>query len=112
MKFDIAALLFAMVLVLAGSATGQETTYLSLKARIPLPNVKGRIDHFAVDVKGQRLFMAGVGNHTLEVIDLQSNKRVRRGCITMQPPIASMSPAAWTASRKSMMGRRLSLSEA
>ena len=77
MKFDIAALLFAMVLVLAGSATGQETPYLSLKARIPLPNVKGRIDHFAVDVKGQRLFMAGVGNHTLEVIDLQSNKRVR-----------------------------------
>jgi outer membrane protein assembly factor BamB len=39
--------------------------------------VKGRIDHFSVDVKGQRLFMAGVGNHTLEVIDLQSGKRVR-----------------------------------
>ncbi len=38
---------------------------------------KGRIDHFSIDVKGQRLFMAGVGNHTLEVIDLQSAKRVR-----------------------------------
>src|SRR5712691_6899049 len=73
----LATLLFATLLVLSGPATGQDSWALSLKTQIALPNVKGRIDHFSVDVKGQRLFMAGVGNHTLEVIDLQSGKRVR-----------------------------------
>jgi hypothetical protein len=48
---------------------------LTLKSRIALPNVKGRIDHMSVDVKGQRLFVAAVENHTLEVIDLQSGKQ-------------------------------------
>ncbi len=73
----LATLLFATLLVLSGPAAGQDSSALSLKTQIALPNVKGRIDHFSVDVKGQRLFMAGVGNHTLEVIDLQSGQRVR-----------------------------------
>src|SRR5216684_2705580 len=73
----LATLLFATLLVLSGPAAGQDSSALSLKTQIALPNVTGRIDHFSVDVKGQRLFMAGVGNHTLEVIDLQSNKRLR-----------------------------------
>jgi hypothetical protein len=77
MKYCIAALFLAALLVLSPSADGQGSPVLSLKTHIPLPNVKGRIDHFSVDVKGQRLFMAGVGNHTLEVIDLQSGKGVR-----------------------------------
>jgi len=55
---------------------GQESSVLSLKAHIPLPNVNGRIDHLGVDVKGQRLFVAAVDNHTLEVIDLKSGQHV------------------------------------
>jgi len=47
---------------------------LSLDAHVPLPDVKGRIDHFSVDVRGQRLFVAAVENHTLEVIDLKSGR--------------------------------------
>lgn len=77
MKFGTKSLLFAISLVTGGSAFAQMPQPLSLKVGIPLPDVKGRIDHFSVDVKGQRLFMAGVGNHTLEVIDLKSNKRVK-----------------------------------
>src|SRR6266851_4217108 len=73
----LATLLFATLLVLSRPAAGQDSSALSLKTHIALPNVKGRIDHFSVDVKGQRLFMAGVGNHTLEVIDLKSGKQVR-----------------------------------
>jgi len=72
MKYSIATLLLVSSL-----AAGQESSALSLTSRIPLPNVKGRIDHFGVDVKGQRLFVAGVANHTLEVIDLKSGQRVR-----------------------------------
>jgi DNA-binding beta-propeller fold protein YncE len=77
MKSAIPVLSLAVIVVLSGSAAAQQSPPLSLSTSIPLPNVKGRIDHFSVDVKGQRLFMAGVGNHTLEVIDLQAGKRVR-----------------------------------
>jgi len=69
-------LLLAPLLALSGLAFGQESSVLSLKAQIPLPKVKGRIDHLSVDVKGQRLFVAAVENHTLEVIDLKSGQRV------------------------------------
>lgn len=53
---------------------GQESQPLALASRIPLPNVKGRIDHFSVDIKGQRLFVAAVENHTLEVVDLKTGQ--------------------------------------
>lgn len=53
----------------------QTSEVLTLETRIPLPDVKGRIDHFGVDVKGQRLFVAAVENHTVEVIDLKSGVR-------------------------------------
>lgn len=74
------ALLTSLVL-LAGllsvsPLSGQDNQPLSLETHIPLPNVKGRIDHFGVDVKGQRLFVAAVENHTLEVIDLKARQVV------------------------------------
>lgn len=65
------------MLVVAGTrAVGQGKEALSLETHIPLPSVKGRIDHFTVDVTGQRLFVAAVENHTLEVVDLKSGQRV------------------------------------
>ena len=76
MKYCIATLSLASLFVLSCSAAGQESPALSLRAHIPLPNVTGRIDHLSVDLKGQRLFVAAVANHTLEVIDLQSGKQV------------------------------------
>ncbi len=44
---------------------------------VPLPNVDGRIDHLAADPAGGRLFVAALGNHTVEVIDVRSGKRAR-----------------------------------
>ena len=72
----LASLLLVTVLVLSGPVAGQESSAFALENHIPLPNVKGRIDHFSVDVKGQRLFVAAVDNHTLEVVDLKSGQRV------------------------------------
>ena len=46
--------------------------------RIALPGVEGRIDHMAVDVKGQRLFVAALGNHSVEVLDLAAGKQLHR----------------------------------
>ncbi len=54
-------------------AAGAET--LRLLQKIPLPGVNGRIDHLAVDVNGGRLFVAALGNDTVEVIDLKAGKR-------------------------------------
>src|SRR4051812_30940777 len=41
---------------------------------IPLPGVEGRIDHFALDAKSGRLFMAALGNNSVEVIDPAAGK--------------------------------------
>jgi DNA-binding beta-propeller fold protein YncE len=46
-------------------------------ATIDLPSVKGRIDHFGIDLKQQRLFVAALGNDTLEVVDVKSKRRER-----------------------------------
>src|SRR5215469_7301366 len=57
-------------------AMAQRPEALSLAAQIPLPATKGRIDHLSVDLKRERLFVAAVENHTLEVIDIKSGQRV------------------------------------
>ena len=51
---------------------------LLLVQRIPLPNVKGRMDHLGIDIEGNRLFAAALGDNqnTVEVIDLHAGKRV------------------------------------
>ncbi|MGA2629773.1 MAG: hypothetical protein ABSG54_06105 [Terriglobia bacterium] len=60
-----------------GSLCAQTPSPLRLTHTVPLPNVEGRIDHFGIDVKGQRLFMAALGNNTLEVLDLGANRRLQ-----------------------------------
>ena len=56
------------------SSLAQEVQPLRLLQTIPMPNVKGRIDHMDVDVKGQRLFVAGLENGSVEVVDLKAGK--------------------------------------
>ena len=48
---------------------------LTLTGTIPLPDVQGRIDHFGFDPKG-RLFISALGNNSVEVINLVSQRRV------------------------------------
>jgi WD40 repeat protein len=59
---------------LSTQAYAQDHAPLRLVQTIPIPNVKGRIDHMDVDVKGKRLFVAGLENGSLEVVDLQAGK--------------------------------------
>ena len=47
---------------------------LKLIATIPLPNVSGRIDHLSFDNKDQVIFVAALGNNTVEAVDLKSKK--------------------------------------
>jgi len=59
---------------LSTQACAQDHVPLRLIQTIPMPNVKGRIDHMDVDVKGKRLFVAGLENGSVEVVDLQAGK--------------------------------------
>lgn len=43
---------------------------LVLTGAIPLPNVKGRIDHFGLDPVNNRLFVSALGNNTEEIIGI------------------------------------------
>jgi hypothetical protein len=65
------------LIAVAVRAQAQDATPLRLVQTIPLPNVEGRIDHMAVDLKGQRLVIAALGNNTVEVLDLRAGKRIR-----------------------------------
>jgi hypothetical protein len=50
---------FLLLGTLAVAVHAAESAILKLTQTIPLPGVKGRFDHFAIDTKGQRLFVAG-----------------------------------------------------
>lgn len=66
----------AIIVLLAGvqPSDAQSPSPLRLERTIPLPGVKGRIDHLAYDADNQRLFVAALGNNTVEVLDLKSGK--------------------------------------
>ena len=51
-----------------------ESIPLQLEAKIPLGGVKGRIDHMAVDLARQRLFVAELGNDSVGIVDLSAAK--------------------------------------
>lgn len=54
-----------------------EKDLLRVEAKIPLKGVSGRIDHMAYDSAGHRIFVAALGNNTVEVIDLAAGARKR-----------------------------------
>ena len=60
---------FAAGAIWVACVSGAESP-LVLEAKVPLGQVRGRIDHLAVDVARQRLFVAELGNDTVGVVDL------------------------------------------
>jgi len=74
----IAAL--ASVVMLAETAASAQSTDsgpLQLETKILLGDVRGRIDHMAVDLKRQRLFVAELGNDSVGVVDLGNRSLLR-----------------------------------
>ncbi len=49
-----------------------------LESEIPLAGVAGRIDHLAVDLAHRRLFVAELGNDSLDVVDLARRRVIHR----------------------------------
>jgi DNA-binding beta-propeller fold protein YncE len=77
----IALLLSTVVILpLVGAPSGAqspEIPLLSLEAKIGLGEVKGRIDHMALDPLRNRLFVAELENNALGIVDLGEHKVVR-----------------------------------
>jgi len=72
--------LLALAIVRFGSATPAAAAApppLSEAQLILLPGVERRIDHLAVDAAGKRLFVAALGNGSLEVLDVAVGTRIR-----------------------------------
>lgn len=76
-------LLAIAVAICGGCAAGQgaedeANNMLVLESKVPLGNVRGRIDHLAVDLNRNRLFVAELGNGSVGVVDLAAGKLLRR----------------------------------
>ena len=70
----LAACWIVIVAGFSAPVSAQENPALRIVQTIPLPGVKGRLDHLGVDLEKKRLFVAATGNNTLEVIDLTGGK--------------------------------------
>ena len=71
---------FFFLICLLPYCNGQKpfgTEHLKLEKEILMPNVKGRIDHIAVNPKEQILYVAALGNNSIEVIDLRAGKVIK-----------------------------------
>jgi YVTN family beta-propeller protein len=69
-------IIFLGILICVYPKVQSQEFSLKLKSTIPLPNVLGRIDHMAYDSSRQYLYIAALGNNTVEVVDLKNNKAV------------------------------------
>ena len=65
------------LLGLGAIAARAEEPLLVLEQKIPLGKVNGRIDHLAIDLERQRLFVAELGNNRIGVVDLKSGTLLR-----------------------------------
>src|SRR5215217_9080171 len=68
-------------------------TDMKLIQTMPLQGVEGRIDHLSIDIKGQRLFVAALGNNTVEVLDLNTSSVVHSTSDLSEPQSALFVPS-------------------
>jgi DNA-binding beta-propeller fold protein YncE len=65
-------------LAVAGTLIGQlaqsQDAALRIEAKIPLGEVRGRIDHMAADIERRHLFVAELGNNTVGIVDIGQSK--------------------------------------
>ncbi len=71
------AVVSAAVIVALGLQARSSTQPLVMVRAIELPRVEGRIDHLALDPAGDRLFVAALGNNTVEVLNVENGTHVK-----------------------------------
>jgi DNA-binding beta-propeller fold protein YncE len=83
LRLAAGALAIALGIGEAPAASAEDV--LELEAKIPLDDVRGRIDHMAIDPARQRLFVAALGNDSLAVVDLKG-RRLERSIDRLREP--------------------------
>jgi len=94
-RLNVLAILIASAVMATGGAFAQPAT-LQIEAKVPLGKVRGRIDHMAVDLSRQRVFVAELGNDSVSVVDLQQPKVVHRITGLKEPQGVGYAPAIQT----------------
>jgi DNA-binding beta-propeller fold protein YncE len=59
---------------LGGASAQSHDAALQIETKIPLGDVRGRIDHMAADIDRRRLFVAELGNNTVGIVDVGQAK--------------------------------------
>ncbi len=74
-------------------SSARKNGVLHLIETIPLANVKGRIDHLSIDIEGLRLFVAALGNNSVEILDLKETKVIHSISGLSEPQSALFIPS-------------------
>jgi DNA-binding beta-propeller fold protein YncE len=64
-------LCLSLIFALALATVAEDNSPLKLVTTTPLPGFSGDFDHFALDLKGKRLFLTAEDHKTVEVFDLE-----------------------------------------
>lgn len=65
---------FLFLLLFNGCKAQNQSSSLQLIATVPLPEVRGRIDHLSYNNEQQIIYVAALGNNTIEAVDLKNKK--------------------------------------
>ena len=76
MRQNVFLILFLLFAAL--SANAQPAPSLVLEVSVALPGVQGRIDHLAVDLHQGHLFIAELGNNSVDVVDMSAHSVTKR----------------------------------
>src|ERR1700732_4804843 len=75
------SMLFVSAVASMGSvaqAEEREAPPLREVQEIPLPGVQGRLDHFTIDAKRKRVIFSGLGNNTVQVVDVFAGRMIHQ----------------------------------
>ncbi len=90
---NVSLALAVAAFVCYGGARAAEPA-LVLERTIPLKDTSGRIDHMAVDLARKHLFVAELGNNTVDVVDITTGQVVRRFMGLHEPQGIGYAPQA------------------
>jgi DNA-binding beta-propeller fold protein YncE len=76
LRRSMLAICLMVLVIFAVKTNAQEKLPLKLVATTPMPGFTGDLDHFGLDLKGNRLFLAAEDQKTVEVFNLQTGERV------------------------------------
>ena len=75
------SLVYAGALAALGSivhADEREAPPIREVQEIPLPGVQGRLDHFTIDAKRKRVIFSGLGNNSVQVVDVFAGRLIHQ----------------------------------